>query len=302
VLTAIAAKGGTGKTRFCADLLRRVHYQLAWPDGQPMSAGVDTLALWVVSDNHHDEMVTLAQAFGIKDSIRINAFKDDPYGGVTLESEDDLRELEARIEVVKPALVIVDTVGNATEKNLSKQEEAKAFYWPLQVLARKYRCSVLCLTHLNMAGQFLGRRVMEKVRVAVRMEQPEEGNDKRRLEVVKSNSKRPQPLGVTMGDNGNEYDHDPPAAASAAAGPQPGQALTGRLKECSEWLCRRLAACAQRVSFIRTQAEVDGYSSKTLYAAKQATRSFLGREAVIEEYRDEQNKLWWRLTSPPGTP
>src|SRR5262245_5287937 len=36
VLTAIAAPGGTGKTRFCGDLLRRIRRGLPWPDGQEM--------------------------------------------------------------------------------------------------------------------------------------------------------------------------------------------------------------------------------------------------------------------------
>ena len=109
-------------------------------------------------------MVTLAEQFDIEDSLRINASKADPYGGVTLESAEDLALLEARVKAVKPLLVVVDTVGNATDKNLSRQEDAKAFYWPLQILARKYRCAVLCLTHLNATGaraysRWLGERL-----------------------------------------------------------------------------------------------------------------------------------------------
>src|SRR5262249_4014516 len=78
VLTAIAAPAGTGKTRFCADLLRRIRHGQTWPDGQAIGLPVDAVALWVVSDNHHDEMVTLAQAFGLVDGIRFNASKSDP--------------------------------------------------------------------------------------------------------------------------------------------------------------------------------------------------------------------------------
>jgi hypothetical protein len=290
VLTAIAAKGGTGKTRFCADLLRRIRHSKGWPDGTAIALPSDALSLWVVSDNHHDEMVSLAQAFGIKDSIRLNAFKADPYGGVCLDAKQDLADLEARIAILHPALVVIDTVGNATDKNLCKQEDAKAFYFPLQIIARRYRTAVLCLTHLNADGQFLGRRVLEKVRVAIRMEWPDESNDRRRLEVVKSNAKRPPALGVTMGDFGNEYDTNPPASADVAEPRKPGPPPE-KLQEAIAWLCEWLAQGPKRVSYTRSEAELRGFSTRTIYRAKD--------ELHIEEFEAE-GKKWWQLTPKNG--
>jgi hypothetical protein len=290
VLAAIAAKGGTGKTRFCADLLRRIRHGKGWPDGTAIAISSDALSLWVVSDNHHDEMVTLSQAFGIKDSIRLNAFKADPYGGVCLDEKQDLKDLEARIAIVRPLLVVIDTVGNATDRNLSKQEDAKGFYWPLQILARKYRCGILCLTHLNADGHFLGRRVLEKVRIAIRMEQPDEGGDRRRLEVVKSNAKRPAALGVTMGDLGNEYDTNPPASAETFERRPPGPPPE-KVQEAVTWLCEWLSGGAKRVSYTRTEAELRGFSARTIYRAKEALH--------IEEFEAEEKK-WWKLTTREG--
>src|SRR5262249_61615309 len=118
----------------------------------------------------------------------------------------------------------------------------------LQVTARKFRCAVLALTHLNATGHFLGRRVMEKVRLAMRMSCPEgqpEGRERRRLEVVKSNSKVPAPLGVTMGDRGNDYDANPPEDPQQEAGPTGRSAP--RLQECSAWLESRLQQGIQQV-------------------------------------------------------
>jgi AAA domain len=288
VLTAVAAKGGTGKTRLCADMVRRIKHQLEWPDSQDMTVPTDALTLWVVADNHHDEMVSLAQDFGIKDSLRINAFKEDPYGGVSLDAMDDLLDLEDRINILKPVLVIVDTVGNATDRNLSKQEEAKGFYQPLQVIARKHRTAMLCLTHLNASGQFLGRRVLEKVRVAIRMEQPDPDQDKRRLEVVKTNAKRPPPLGMTMYDYGNDYDTSPP---DSAEGPDtvPNRPPPPKVTEAVEWLKARLASGPQAVGRTRTAAELAGFSAGTLYRAKQV----LGLVEV-----ELQQRKWWKF--PPG--
>lgn len=287
VLTAIAAPGGTGKTRFCADLLRRIKNGLPWPDGQPMTLSSDAIVLWVVADNHHDEMVTLSQKFGIKDNIRINAPKTDPYAGVTLESLEDYADLEARIKAVKPVFVIIDTVGNSTDKNLSRQEDAKAFYWPLQIIARRYRTCVLCLTHLNATGQFLGRRVLEKVRLAIRLEQPDDNDDRRRVEVVKSNSKRPDAIGMTMGDCGNEYDKTPPAKCEGGSD-GPAAKKNTKIAECADWLLKLLGKGERRVSNTRTEAEAAGFNAKCLYAAKD--------RAGVEEY-EIQGRKWWRLAT-----
>lgn len=290
VLTAIAAEGGRGKTRFCADLARRIRHQLPWPDGAPMTLPPETMVLWVVSDNHHDEMVSLGRAFDIEDSIAINAWDTDPYGGVTLDAPEDLHDLELRVEEVKPALVVIDTVGNSTDRNLSKQEEAKAYYQPLQLVARRHRCAILCLTHLNANGAFLGRRVLEKVRCAIRIEQPDPANAKRRIEVKKTNSKVPPPLGLIMGDHGNEYDGDPPAPAEAPAR-KPGGKPTpdlARVEAAKDWLREYLALGPRKVGHTISDGEQSGHTKDTLYAARESLE--------IEQYESGDRK-WWRL--PP---
>jgi hypothetical protein len=287
VLTAVAAKGGTGKTRFCADLVRRAVEGLPWPDGTPQTLPADALALWVVADNHHDEMVSLCQSFGIKDNVRLNAGKSDPYGGVSLDTVEDYAMLEARVKAVSPALVVIDTVGNATDKSLCRQEDAKAFYQPLQLIARRQRCAILCLTHLNAAGLFLGRRVLEKVRVAIRMEQPDPDCERRRLEVVKSNSKRPPALGLSMGDRGNAYDDTPPEPADddAEPGTRRGPAPVAA-NRAADWLRAQLAHMGQSVSaLIERGGEQDPpISVATLYKGRRILK--------LEEYASGGRKFW----------
>ena len=178
----------------------------------------------------------------------------------------------------------MDTVGNATDKNLSRQEDAKAFYFPLQVLARRYRCAVLCLTHLNAGGQFLGRRMLEKVRVAIRIEQPDPEGDRRRLEVVKSNSKRPRPLGMVMGDGGNEYDDNPPKRPEESAGAR--QEIPAKVRAAMDWLKAWLSDGARKVGMTRDAAEKAGFTTGTIYRAMRALS--------VEEFETEGRK-WWRL-------
>jgi hypothetical protein len=293
VLTAVAAEGGKGKTRFCADLLRRIRRRLTWPDGTPIHVPADARALWVIADNNHDEMASLAKAFGIEAAVWINAWKEEPYGGVMLDDPADVSALDRRIELVKPVMVVVDTVGNSTDRNLSRQEEAKAYYQPLQLIARRHRCAVLCLTHLNATGKFLGRRVLEKVRVAIQMTQPLRDDERRRLWVAKTNSLRPEPLGVIMGDHGNEYDTNPPEAPEEAEY-EPGKA--GRPATAAglaqDWLRQELSCGARRVGNTVDRAKEAQITVGSLYRARDA----LG----VEQY-EMQGVKWWRLAKQsPG--
>ncbi|HJZ57159.1 MAG TPA: AAA family ATPase [Gemmataceae bacterium] len=274
VLTLIGAEGGTGKTRLAADLVRRARHRLPWPDGpdRPSWEG-ETVALWVAADNHHSEMVTLCESFGIADCVKVNAHPSDPWGGVSLELAEDFELLEKRIEVCRPLLAIVDTVGNATDKNLSRQEEAKAFYQPLQLIARRQKVALLCLTHLNAGGTVLGRRGVEKVRTVIRMTASDvtDVRCRRRLEVVKSNSPYPSPLGVTMGDAGNEYDTNPPPPPELLGDGVPGGGRQpAAINECKDWLADLLVNSPRRLSEIRKTAEEKGFSPGTLYRAKAA--------------------------------
>ena len=292
VLTGIGAEPEAGKTRFMADLVRRIRHGLPWPDEQAMTAPRDSLVLWVMADNQHDELVDLGRDFDIMSSVKVNAWTGDPYDGVSLETAEDLKALEARIRKIKPLLVIVDTVGNSCDKNLSRSEDARAFYAPLQVLARKYRCAIACLTHLNAGGKFLGRRVMEKVRVAIKMEQPDPADERRSLRVIRSHKKKPAPLGVTMGDKGNEYDSDPPKAPEGTEPGMPGGRAAPKLDACKRWLHECLSRGKRKVAEVRRGPEAAGleFVSTTLYAAKAS----LG---VIET--GTKGNLCWELPPPP---
>lgn len=296
VLTAIAAEGGTGKTRLVADLVRRLRHRLPWPGNTPNTEEPgQTVALWVVADNHHDEMVSLSEAFGIADCVKVNASKLDPYGGVTLEMLEDFQILEKRIRVTRPLLVVVDTVGNSTDKNLSRQEDAKAYYQPLQLIARRQGCAILCLTHLNAGGKVLGRRALEKVRTCIRMN-AEKSDDsekipRRRLEVTKSNSRYPKPLGITMGDAGNDYDNSPPPPPEDR---ETEEKVSPSTLACAEWLKKAVHGAPRAVTELRTEGENKGWSSNTIYAA----RRHLG---LIETL--VQNRKWWGTgTTEPNPP
>jgi uncharacterized protein (UPF0335 family) len=262
VVNVLGAEPGTGKTRFVADLFRRIAHQLPWPDGQEMNLPSNSQGLFVLADNNHDEMVQLGRDFDIKGSVLINTTKDNPWEGTSLDSTEDFQRMEAIIKAVKPAMVIIDTVGNATSKKLYASEDMMNFYKPLQEIARRNQVCLLCLTHLNSGGGMLGRRVLEKARSVLKLDKPDpDQENRRRLEVIKSNSKKPAALGVTMGDNGNEYDLEPPNN-------EPGtKEAPRRIQECLEWLDQTFGSNPGPVlqAKIIDEAKKAGFDKKLVY-------------------------------------
>jgi hypothetical protein len=291
VLTILASEPGIGKTRLCADLLRRAHLGIPWPDGSAMTLPLGSTAIWVPADNQHAELGSFPGVFGFPpEALYLNATRRNPFIGTMLDTAEDLGDFEARILRVRPAFVFVDTSINATDRSSHKPEDAKAFFKPLQEIAARTQTAILMVTHLNAGGKPLGRRITGQGRVVIQMEKPDpEGQpDRRKLHVTKSNSLFPPPLGVTMGGNGNIYDDTPPVAPDGGEGGEVPRILkVSRLDECMDWIRERLEGGPDRVSDIRNDAEKAGYSTKTLYASKD--------RLPIQEYVVEGRK-WWQLT------
>lgn len=291
-LTLLAAEPGVGKTRFCFDLARRIHAGLTWPDGSPITLPRDSKTLWIAADGQWQEIATIPAAFGIPDDLVVlNATNEDPYSGTTLEQEEDFADLESRIKRVRPAIVFIDTITNTADFKAQDASDAKKQYKPLQEIASRCQTAIVCVTHLNASGKVLGRRAAEKVRVVVQIECPDpEGQpNRRKLWVSKSKAVRPPALGVTMTDEGNEYDAEPPEPprdgrfGGAKTGPVPA-AITA----CMAWLAARLASGPARVKDLRDQAEAAGYSVTTLYKSKD-------RLGLSEKEMGVRNHKYWSL-------
>lgn len=294
VLTGLAAEPGTGKTRFAVDLARRLALALPWPDDAENTFPAGSRTLWVPSDNHHAELAGLTEEYGFSpDLLFLNATKRDPFTGTNLEAADDYRNLERRIARIKPVLVIVDTILNTTTKSSYSPEDAKAIYKPLQEIANRQQVAIICVTHLSRTGQALGRRILGQCRTVIHLDKPDpEQEHRRRLWVEKTFSLMPPWMGVTMGTGGNQYDLDPPKPPEIQL--EPGaQKMPSRLRECTEWLQHVLKIGPKKVGYIRSEAERKGFSTKTLYKAKDSL--------PIDEYKEEGNK-WWQLTPEADPP
>jgi hypothetical protein len=285
-LNVIAAEPGVGKTRFVLDLARRLWHGEPWPDGQPNDRPRGTKTLWVLGDRNFAEVLQAVRDFGLpEEAVVLGAPAEDPTGGLDLDEPESLHELAQHIHATAPALVVLDTVGMVTARNLCRVEDARAFFVPLIELAAETEVALLGLTHLSIHKEALGRRIAEKARILIKMTHPDPDEpDRRRLWVDKTASMPPPVLGITMGGGGNTYDTDPPTPI--APGDRRPARSTAKLDACAVWLATQLREGPAKLGDLRREAEQIGFSIGTLYAAR-------GAIGADEFFRD--NRKCWGL-------
>lgn len=292
----LAAEGGIGKTRFMADICRRLHTGSPWPDGSATAEFQGKfLAMWVAGDRNHAELVTMSEAFGFGDRICYSGSRQFPMGDVSLNEPADFKKLYRRVKAAKPMFLVIDTAGGTTSLNMGKQEDAGRFFAPLCDLASNLGICVVVITHLNANKQTLGRRSEERVRCVIRMSaESKEPSTPRRLEVVKSNGLYLNPLGMLLGETGNSYECPVPPSPEEVekgtdGGTKPPKRITApKRRECMDWLRVHLAQ-PMRVAQILKDVKLKGYSTGLLYDAKD--------EMNVCEVLDEKKHKWWRLPS-----
>ena len=156
-----------------------------------------------------------------------------PPAGSFLDDLESVEALRHRVAEESPALVVIDTVGMTTDRNLGKPEEARHYFEPLMKIANEYRTSFLLLTHLSKdAQQALGRRIVGASRVVWKLTQPDpEGQpDRRKLWVDKSYALKPPALGMTIAAEGCTFDAEPPEEASRRRRPDRSPSQAGELQ------------------------------------------------------------------------
>jgi hypothetical protein len=222
-LSGIAAFEGVSKTRFGLDLDRRAYHGLAWPDEQPMTLPKGSLSIWVCGDNNQDELADTARKMDIPfESIRLTASPQDPYSGTNLDDSEAVESLDGFIGVTGAKLVHIDTLTNATTRDLCRQNEVGPLLDPLQRIAQRHQVAIILHLHLSREGHVLGRRSKGLTRTVIKLDCPDPDQPSRlRLWVDKSFDVKPPALGVTMGADGNKYDKVPPALRAPGHGGRP---------------------------------------------------------------------------------
>ena len=283
-LTCLASDPGVGKTRLCADLAKRIWHGMPWPDGAPATLPPESRVLWVAADSQWAELGTLPGAFGFPGkAVILNGRRSNPYAGTNLDNVEDLAQLERNIRATQPALVLVDTIGNATDRNQGRAEEAKLIFKPLAEIATRTGASIVLVTHLNRGGQVMGNRIIGAVRQVIMLDAPDAGEEnRRRLRVAKTNSLKPTPLGITMTSDGNEYDTEPPLPPEEQPSTKRGR--PSHVEQDAAWVRVKLQWGAVRVNQLIENAQAADISTSRLYA--------LQRRGIVEEFVADGRKFW----------
>lgn len=209
VLVGLASQPGVGKTRTCADLVKRISMHLPWPDGSPPTLDKGSKVIWVCCDNQWGEIASFPEAYGIPaDAIYLNSWDDDPTTGTVFDNEHNFKNLEERIKRTGAQLVLVDTVMNSTSHNTMRPEDGIKYFKPLADIAQRTNTTIMLVTHLSSNGEPLGRRIEGQVRQMISIErfdgEPRD-SPRRRMYIYKSNSIFPPELEVTLQSDGSEY-------------------------------------------------------------------------------------------------
>ncbi len=225
-LFGVAGFEGTGKTRLALDLAARMYHKRPWPDGQAPTLPEGTRTLWICSDGQHDELAETAAAFDLPDkAVAFCAIGDEPYEGTSIDDLDTLALLNEFMGAERFGMVCIDSLTNATARNLCSQQDTKVLGSPLRDLAQRHQTPIGLLLHLARDGGVLGRRIRGLARVIIQLDAPDPDRpDRLKLWVPKSFAKKPSPLGVTIGEKGNAYDHEPPEAPEPGKGGRPSKA------------------------------------------------------------------------------
>ena len=254
VLNSLAADPGIGKTLLAMTLARILWTARPWPDGQANPFPEGTRTLWVPGDHHYNQMLDLASDYGLPDeAILLNADAAAPIGGQDLDDAAVLAALGEQVRAEAPGLVIVDTVGMTTSRNLGKPEDAREYFAPLMSIAGRTRTAFLLLTHLSKEAQALGRRIVGASRVVWKLTHPDpDGHpDRRKLWVDKSYIQKPPAMGMTITDDGCTFDFAPPSGPETSKG---GRSPV-KLEACKQWLTERLTPIPAPVKQVREEAE-----------------------------------------------
>ena len=268
-ISGLAGAEGTGKTRFGLDLAKRAYQGLAAPDGQPLEVAAGSKSLWICGDGHQDELIGTAREMGLPpEAILFNAPLREPYGGVDLDDPEDLLQLERFLERSGAPLVFVDTLTNATRRDLCRQSDVKSLLTPLMEIARGRDVAVILMLHVSREGQALGRRVKGLTRTLLHLEcpDPDHASARLRLWVEKSFTLKPPALGVTMSDSGNLYDTNPPGRGDR---PQVGRPAD-KIGKATEFLLLALAEGDRRACDLLADWQARGEGKSTLFRARDA--------------------------------
>lgn len=204
-VTLISGDGGTGKSLLAAQLCASTVLGIGWVGSEPLRQGS---ALFVTAEDDvpevHRRMVDIASAAGVTTrdlrGLAVVSLADrDALLAVpgrargTLEPTPLYAALARRIAVLRPAVVVIDTLADTFGGNEIDRSQARQFIAFLRKLAIEFETTVVVLAHPSQSGMTSGSGTSgstgwsNSVRSRIFMKRDENNPFVRVLELMKAN-------------------------------------------------------------------------------------------------------------------
>jgi hypothetical protein len=217
--TLLTSDPKLGKTRIGMALAKCLSSREEWPDGQAPTFPAGTKTLWVPGDRHQRELKALARAYGLPpEAVLLNTSPEDLHGGWDLDEPETVEGLRRRVEAERPGLVFIDTVWRSTRRKLYREDEVNRLMDPILTIAQECDTAIVGMMHASKDGETLGRRLEGLARCVIKLARPDPDGqpDRRKLWVDRASFLEPPPLGVTIGPDGCDFNHEPPREAESS--------------------------------------------------------------------------------------
>ena len=147
-ITLLAGESKTGKSKIAQWLCRVVTEGLAWPDGTPNPERGNVI--YIDAEGSQILAANSASDMGIDlNKVIIPDLGGDMLSQIDLNDDEHKKKFVEMIEDVKPALVIIDSVGGAKSGGENKKEDMQPMMLFLNHLAQEQQFALIAIHHLN---------------------------------------------------------------------------------------------------------------------------------------------------------
>ncbi len=220
MLSMLVGEQGEGKSILALRLAACFLRGDCWPDGTPYT-GEQGCVLWVETEAGQALNLNRVIAWGLP-SDKILLPLGDLLDDVNLTDDTQQATIVARANLPDVRLIIVDSLSGGNSRDENSSVSLKAIKW-LGELARDTGKPVLVVHHLRKKSFLDGPGVkdLDRVRghgiltqlarVVMALDRPDRDSETKRLSLLKCNlGRKPEPLGMTIGDAGVSFDADAP--------------------------------------------------------------------------------------------
>jgi len=269
LVTLLIASPGLGKSKLALDVTSRIlNPAVGWFDGKALEVPQMTKVLWLETEAFHAGLKERINTLGIPKDRVIFPFKN-PLEDVRLDDDRYRAQIETVIRVVKPTLVVVDSLRGSHGKDENDSRDMTKILSFLSRLARDYNIAVLVIHHvrkptpggpdvISLNRQRGSSATAYLARTVWALERPNPTSTALRLRVIKSNVARiPDPVGLKTTDRGIEWTKEVPE--------QPPRKT--KVDEAMEFLQEALMSGPRPSKELDEEAEQEGISQQTLRRA-----------------------------------